>query len=220
MFRSIATVLVLIIILGPGAAPAARADDDGSVSLLRSVALAAAGPAPDRSGFDQLPAVAQLTMFSGTDTLVALIALGDRSPLKPVVGETAWARLVERLPQISELGAAMRESLVHTTLENLEKHDLSFSKTAIGAAAGALTSLEGAGADRLKKASLIYGARALLVPARDGAVARKLTALAVDPRVPAEVRKDATALLATGVALELKQQLAEAALQAELPPAP
>lgn len=184
-------------------------------SIVQSARAGERGLFEGLGDLSQLPTIARITMFAGADATVSLIELGDKSPLKKAVGEQVWGQLVIQAPRLAQAALAMREALVQEVLAALEKHDLELPRTA-SFVAGGMVLAAGKVEDLLQKATLIYSARAVLALARDGRVTRKLAFMAIDPRVPAQVRKEAGIALAISTGVELQQTIAEVNLLKQL----
>lgn len=203
-------IIVLAALVTSLAAPVVAQENPHQV--VRALAL---GHTPRDLDMGQLPAAARITLFAGTDATVSLIELGDKSPLKKQLPAQAWDQLVGQAPMLAQASHTMREALVLEVLEALEKHDLELPRTA-SFVSGGMVLASGKVEDLLQKATLIFSARAVLALARDGRVVRKLAFMAIDPRVPAEVRKQAGIATAIAAGVELQQTIAEANLLKEL----
>lgn len=166
---------------------------------------------PGATARADMPEAARLAMYAGADATVALLDLGDKSPLKKSLPAQAWGALVSQYPRLSQAAVEMREALIGETLAAIEKHELSMPRLA-GLTAGGMLLAASRVDDLLEKATLIYSARAILVLGRETRIARKLAIMAIDPRVPAEVRKEAGVAIAVATGVEVQEALAEANL--------
>lgn len=169
----------------------------------------------DQPSFGDLPVPAQLTMLAGVTATMSHIELGDKGPLKAAIGAEAFEKVAAQYPRLQMAAAAMRETLVQESLARLEKREFDTAK-AVTLAAGGLVLASGRIEKKLEQGTMIFSARGLLAFVREGRVVRKLTLMSIDPRLPAEVRKQAATTLALAAGVEIQQQLAEAKFVASL----
>ena len=209
-------VLVLIVSATILAVPARAQEQQLEIRPHAVVRALAAGRIHARDlDFSQLPIAARITMFAGTEATVSLIALGDKSPLKAAIPALAWAQLVAQLPRLAQAGGTMQEALIAQVVAGLEKNDVELPRN-VTLAAGGMVVASGKVDDLLKRATLVFSARAVLNLARDSRVSHKLALMAIDPRVPSDVRKQAGIAAALGMAVDLQETIAEANLLKDL----
>jgi hypothetical protein len=163
-----------------------------------------------------VPVPVRLSLFAGSSATVSLLELGDRSPLKAALPDFAWTALLTQAPRLIRSREELRSYFHANLASQLEARDLSLVRLVAGGAAAALAGLPSAGENRLEQGVLIYSSGALLGLVRDGVIARKLIALTFKPGVPADVRKEAAALVALGAALVVQQEIALARFLAGL----
>lgn len=167
------------------------------------------------SDLEDLEPAARIALFAGTEATLSLIELGDKSPLKHKVPALVWNRLLTQAPHLAQAADAMRGTLVGQVLEGLERHDLELPRTTAFAAGGMLLASSRV-TDLLQKATLVYSARGVLTLSRESRIARKMALMAIDPRLPGDVRKAAGITTAVAAGVELQQTITEAKLLAEL----
>ncbi|MBI4864826.1 MAG: hypothetical protein HY815_31900 [Candidatus Riflebacteria bacterium] len=158
---------------------------------------------------------ARLALFAGTGATVSLLELGDRSPLKPTVPEALWPLLLARIPRLASQREALGADLLATLITQLEARDLALIRTLAGASGAALAG-SAATDGKLQRGVLVFSAGTLLTLLRNPAAVRRLAVLSVKPGVPADIRKEAAALLVVGAALVVQQELALARFLASL----
>jgi len=86
------------------------------------------------SRFTSLPVGAQIEIFASTTTLVALIDLGDKSPLRTRVTPERWRALNQNRELFHSLSQTMAGSLVDAARERMTSADLTLQKALIGVA--------------------------------------------------------------------------------------
>lgn len=157
----------------------------------------------------------RLSLYTGAVTALSFAELGDKSPLKVKIGETAWKQLMQRLPLVEQGAASLLPGLVDDLKAELAKPDLKTQLVMTTAAGGLLLPVSDE-TDLFKKGGYIYGSKCLASLVLHPAVFAKLAWIAVHPSTDPEVRQQAGALVTAGGALKAQLYLAETRYRAEL----
>lgn len=206
--RVLLTVLCVALVL----ATPARASD--RTEVVRNVLLWTrddVGVSPEW----ELPFEARLGLYTGAAAAISFVELGDKSPLKDRIGESAWNQLKERLPMIQQAAASLLPGLVADVRAELDKAVLD-RQSSLTLAAGAMLLPASDEPDLFQKGSLIYGCKALASLALHPTVFTRLTRLAIDPSTPRDVRDTAGGLVTAGGILKAQLYLAEARYRYEV----
>lgn len=157
----------------------------------------------------------RLSLYTGAATVLSFAELGDRSPMKAKIGETAWKQLMGRLPLIQQGAATLLPGLVEELKEQIARSELQTQFVLTSTSAGLLLPATDE-ADLFKKGGMIYGSKSLASLALHPVIFAKLAWIAVHPSTDPEVRKHAGALVTAGGALKAQLYLAETQYRAQV----
>lgn len=150
----------------------------------------------------------RMSLFTGAATVLSFAELGDKSPLKAKIGDTAWKQLMDRLPLVQHGAASLAPGLVDDLKAEIEKPDLQ-TQFVLTTTSGGLLVPASDEQDLFKKGGFIYGSKSIASLVLAPAVFAKLAWLAVHPSTDPEVRQHAAALVTAGGVLKAQLLLAE-----------
>lgn len=169
--------------------------------------------AGDADDFATRPLREQVILHHGTAGVLALVRMGDTSPLKKKVPAATWAALVAARGTLEQVSGAMNVALYAHVTSALAQRELLPARVMIGTANIYLRQLNDEAETLYEKATCTVLARVSVDLVAREAVQRAILALATDPAATPEVRERARHLYPLISSTAAGVAVAEARLQ-------